>query len=75
MVFSWDKPIEEELLEYLNAMIIGWKDDLELNENLQERFFGNSMRARALGYLDAYESVKKHVEREISLRPKLREDK
>jgi len=71
---SWDKPIEEEVLEYLNGMISGWEKNLILNENLREhKFFGkwlktNSKRAGALGYIDAYKTVREHIEKEVRLR-------
>jgi hypothetical protein len=68
---SWDKPVMEETLEYLNSMISSWEKQLILNGNLQEHWFGNSKRAEALGLIMAYKSVREHIEKEIEFRASL----
>jgi hypothetical protein len=70
---SWDKPIEEETLEFLNHMISDWERNLILNDNLREGWiFTNSRRSEALGLIKAYKTVREHIEKEVAFRASIK---
>ncbi len=58
---SWEKPIEQEILEYCEHMARKMQE--------QEGRFGKEAKA----YRSAYETVAKHVKREISFREKIKD--
>ena len=73
--FSWERPIEEELLSFVEYMIRIWRNTVSSNENYTERrglaklFDNNSIsRARIEGMICAYETVSKQISKEVSLR-------
>ena len=73
--FSWERPIEEELLSFVEHMIRIWRNIVSSNENYTERrglaklFDNNSVsRARIEGMICAYETVSKQISKEVSLR-------
>lgn len=60
-VFSWDRPIEEIILEYVRSMRRNWQVQQHAN------IWGN-VRKDAKAIIMAYESVEEYIVREMKLR-------
>jgi hypothetical protein len=67
-VFSWDRPIEEEILTYVRQMKRGWQT------MVHGSIWGHVNKA-AVNYVSAYEMVEKHILQEIELRAKIKKIK
>lgn len=53
--FSWDVPIEQEILSFVRQMKAAWAGD-----------------KRGQQYYNAYETVEKHIVREVEFRKKIK---
>jgi len=61
--FSWDKPIEQELLEWVTSM-----EEQMRNVALNGQ---KEVREGADNYAKAYKCVREHIEREIEMRKQI----
>lgn len=65
-VFSWDEPIEEEILNFVRHMKRSW-------QGMVHSSIWPHVRKAAEAYVSAYEAVEDHIVREIELREKIAE--
>lgn len=59
--FSWDKPIEEEILDFVRKMA-------SQMERAAQDHSSKQIRGGASHYADAYRTVERHILKEIRLR-------
>jgi hypothetical protein len=62
---SWDEPIEEEILKFVRSMKQQWQTQVRGN-------IWRSVNKAAENYVNAYETVEKHILREIDFRKKIK---
>lgn len=70
--FSWNKPIEQIMLDYAKHMLGGW----QRQENRFGGFFGDSkMEGKVAGNIMAYRTMIEFLDKEIEFRKSVKETK
>ena len=70
---SWDKPIEQEILEYVTHMAN--KMERVAGNNLETGWFKNNRLQEDAGKMaTAYNTVREHIEREIKFRNSIKKE-
>lgn len=64
-VFSWDKPIEQEILEFCQSMARQW-NDIEKNHS------SKTIREGAKNFIMAYHTVAEHIVKQMKFREKIK---
>ena len=71
--FSWEKPIEEEILEFVDFMLAQWQKVADKPKEWAI-FGGNRLQENAKIMVEAYKTVQKHIKREIEFRKEFPSD-
>lgn len=70
--FSWEKPIEEEILSYCSQMASKFEES-SLNHRDNSWFANNRLSEDCALMAKAYRTVENHVRKEIEMRKELNE--
>lgn len=65
-VMSWDRPIENEILEFVRTMKVNMQHTSAVN-------MWPRTRREAQAYANAYETVEDHIMKEMKLRAEIKE--